>query len=223
MHYNSFPSRLFEAYGIFLRWPEITILGIDIVMLRQSFMNTKCAIFATSLVFAGLVGCDNSAPKVELMAVPAGNVSKFDGTWEVKGRTGTEDGSNEPVCGSETGLGVVTISSGVVKGTIKNSSDFEYTFNGTIKASGKLTGMMLYSGYDAAKIYGNFTEISGKGTWEDALNACPGVWRASRITFAVDPTADSNATQQSATELTQDPVTNKEDTLEPKPEESTKG
>lgn len=175
------------------------------------------------LVLTGLVGCDDSAPKKDQAAAPIGNVTKFDGTWEVKGRTGTEDGSNEPVCGSETGLGVVTISSGVVKGTIKNSSDFEYTFSGTIEASGKLTGMMLYSGYDAAKIFGNFSETSGEGTWEDALNACPGVWRAARTTVAIDPTADSSETQQPQTELAKDPATDNVDVIEPKPEKPTNG
>lgn len=132
------------------------------------------------MLLVGLSGCDNKRPHDEPSAVPVGSVIKFDGTWIVKGRTGTEDGSNEPVCGSETGLGIVTISSGVVKGNIVNSSDFEYTFSGTIDGSGKVTGMMLYSGYDAAKIVGTFTETSGKGTWEDALNACPGVWVATR-------------------------------------------
>ncbi len=192
-------------------------------------MNKSSAIFAISILLAGLSGCDNKPPQDEPSAIAVGNVTKFDGTWEVKGRTGTEDGSNEPVCGSETGLGVVTISSGVVKGTIKNSSDFEYTFNGKIDASGKLTGMMLYSGYDAAKIFGHFTETSGKGTWEDALNACPGVWVAARksaesdspekISVPEKPVEKENPINESGP----DAKTAKTPSLDEKPVEPVKG
>jgi len=169
------------------------------------FMNIQTAIFALSILVVVLIGCDNSASKMEKTDANVGNVTKFDGTWEVIGRTGNEDGTNEPVCGSETAIGIATISGTRVKGDIVNKSGFEYTFDGTIDANGRVTGMMLYSGYDAAKIDGTFYETTGKGTWEDALNACPGVWHATRRSRTSEPAGEVPAETQQTTENKIDP------------------
>lgn len=163
-------------------------------------MNSRTTIFALSILVVGSTGCDNSASKMEIADANIENITKFDGTWEVLGRTGNEDGTNEPVCGSETAIGIATISGTSVKGDIVNKSGFEYTFDGTIDANGKVTGMMLYSGYDAAKIDGTFYETTGKGTWEDALNACPGVWHATRKSTSSEPAAAVPSDTQQTTE-----------------------
>lgn len=136
-----------------------------------------------------LSGCDRGSPdpgESEAQNTPRSAVSgepdRFDGVWEVTGRTGNEDGANEPVCGNETGLGTVTIQASKITGNIANKSGFEYTVEGTIDNSGKIKAMLIYSGYDAAELFGTFSAEtnSAKGNWKDAVNACPGVWTAIR-------------------------------------------
>ncbi len=179
-------------------------------------MNIQIVKFAVFILVIGATGCDNSAPKMEKAAADVGNITKFDGAWEVIGRTGNEDGTNEPVCGAESAIGIATISGASVKGDIVNKSGFEYTFDGTIDANGKVTGMMLYSGYDAAKIDGTFYETTGKGTWEDALNACPGVWHATRKSATSEPTGVVPSDAEHTTENKRDSEVEGTSTLEGK-------
>lgn len=176
-------------------------------------MNIRTAIFTLSILVIGSTGCDNSAPEMEQADANIENITKFDGIWEVLGRTGNEDGTNMPVCGAETAIGIATISGTRVRGDIVNKSGFEYTFDGTIDANGKVTGMMLYSGYDAAKIDGIFYEATGKGTWEDALNACPGVWHATRKSTTSEPASKVPSTTEQTTENKIDPEADRTSTL----------
>ncbi|MGR9105904.1 MAG: hypothetical protein ACU843_03135 [Gammaproteobacteria bacterium] len=110
------------------------------------------------------------------------DLALFNGVWEVTGRTGNEDGTNEPVCGYETGLGTITIEGSKINGQVTNKSGFEYTVEGTIDRSGEIKATLLYQGYDAAELFGTFSAETGlaKGNWKDAVNACPGVWKATR-------------------------------------------
>jgi hypothetical protein len=156
-------------------------------------------IFLTISILAGLVsGCDSSStqqaerePESAPQPVSSGAPDRFDGVWEVIGRTGNEDRSNEPVCGNETGLGNITIEGSKITGNVTNKSGFEYTVEGTIDNSGKIKAMLIYSGYDAAELFGTFSAEtnSAKGNWKDAVNACPGVWQATRT----NPTANAPA------------------------------
>ncbi|MGH8498954.1 MAG: hypothetical protein ACRERV_09140 [Methylococcales bacterium] len=143
-----------------------------------------------------LTGCDSKGPEQaenEAHSTPqsaaSGDPKRFDGVWEVIGRTGNEDNTNEPVCGNETGLGTVTIQASKITGNITNKSGFEYTVEGTIDNSGKIKAMLIYSGYDAAELFGTFSAEtnSAKGNWKDAVNACPGVWKATRTASAAVP------------------------------------
>ncbi len=139
-----------------------------------------------------LAGCDPSGSELSgrghegdgiAQSVAPGELERFNGVWEVTGRTGNEDGTNEPVCGHETGLGTVTIENSKITGKITNKSGFEYKVDGTIDSTGRIKAMLIYSGYDAAELFGTFSAEtnSAKGNWKDAVNACPGIWKASRI------------------------------------------
>ncbi|MCI0653594.1 MAG: hypothetical protein L0Y38_06375 [Methylococcaceae bacterium] len=141
-----------------------------------------------------LTGCDAGGPdqagraqESTPQSVISGQPNRFDGVWEVIGRTGNEDGTNEPVCGHETGLGTITIDGSKITGNVTNKSGFEYTVEGTIDSSGEIEAMLIYSGYDAAELFGTFSAEtnSAKGNWKDAVNACPGVWNATRTASTV--------------------------------------
>lgn len=161
----------------------------------------------TTWIFTWLLtGCDRGAPDQagsEQASPPqsaaSGEPNRFDGVWEVIGRTGNEDGTNEPVCGNETGLGAVTIQASKITGNITNKSGFEYSVEGTIDNSGKIKAMLIYSGYDAAELFGTFSSEtnSAKGNWKDAVNACPGVWQATRTTRPATAPVKSNETRES--------------------------
>lgn len=157
-------------------------------------------------------GCDGGSPDqaaTEQESTPRSVVSgaprQFDGVWEVTGRTGNEDGTNEPVCGHETGLGTVTIKGSKITGNITNKSGFEYSVEGTIDYSGKIKAMLIYSGYDAAELFGTFSaeSNSAKGNWNDAVNACPGVWNATRLIN--NATAKPDKPEENPTKQTGEP------------------
>lgn len=151
-------------------------------------MRTKKLLLTAGVLAALMTGCDSSPERAanERDHIPQSGTAQeprqFDGVWEVVGRTGNEDGSNEPVCGHETGLGSVTIEGSKITGNVTNKSGFEYTVEGTIEPSGNIKAMLIYSGYDAAELFGTFNAEtnSAKGHWKDAVNACPGVWQATR-------------------------------------------
>ena len=169
--------------------------------------------FFQALVLVGLFGgCNLGSPDQakDESDDPAQSASteeptRFDGVWEVIGRTGNEDGSNEPVCGYETGLGNIIIDGAKISGQVTNKSGFEYTVEGKIYNTGEIKAMLLYQGYDAAELFGTFSAEtnSAKGYWKDAVNACPGVWTASRIETkpaTKDPSPDSANNQEPANE-----------------------
>lgn len=153
-------------------------------------MTTKNQLIQ-ALLFAGFVGgCNFGTPDQtknqaddQSQSASAEEPTRFNGVWEVIGRTGNEDGTNEPVCGYETGLGNITIKGAKITGNVTNKSGFEYTVEGTIYNTGEIKAMLLYQGYDAAELFGTFSAETNqaKGYWKDAVNACPGVWTASRI------------------------------------------
>jgi hypothetical protein len=154
-----------------------------VIALISTWLLTGCSETGSNLADGGDQGAAQPAA--------SGDVDRFNGVWEVTGRTGNEEGTNEPVCGHETGLGTVRIENSKITGNIKNKSGFEYTVEGTIESTGRIKAMLIYSGYDAAELFGTFSAEtnSAKGSWKDAVNACPGVWTAIRVDGA--PTAES--------------------------------
>ena len=158
-------------------------------------MKTHTPIVLCSLLGVLLTGCDNSGSSPENVVARDDNFTTYDGTWEVTGRTGNEDGSNEPVCGSETATGFMYVSGAKVTGKALNTSGFDYTFEGTVSSSGKMTGTLLYSGYEAAEVEGQLSDTGAKGTWTDALNACPGAWQATRQISQPEPVEKTSAPQ----------------------------
>jgi hypothetical protein len=168
--------------------------GFPHICTNDNMMIIKKSLLFTVAFFWLLGGCDPGATdRTEsgggTASPPAASVepTRFNGVWEVTGRTGNEDGTNKPVCGFETGLGTVTIEGSRITGNITNKSGFDYTVEGTIDNTGTIKAMLIYSGYDAAELFGTFVAEtnSAKGSWKDAVNACPGVWQAIRITDAV--------------------------------------
>lgn len=148
--------------------------------------STQLALCATIFFVTGCTGePDLADPQKETASQSATAIipTQFDGVWEVFGRTGNEDGTNEPVCGYETAVGMATIDGSRITGDITNKSGFEYTVEGTIDNNGIIKAMLIYSGYDAAELFGTFSAETNtaKGNWEDAVNACPGIWKATRV------------------------------------------
>ncbi|MGH8474275.1 MAG: hypothetical protein ACRER2_00640 [Methylococcales bacterium] len=161
-------------------------------------MKRKIILLPACIFACLLAGCDRGTSdqaendaQNQPRTQPSGDLNRFNGVWEVIGRTGNEDGSNEPVCGHETALGTVTIEAAKITGNITNKSGFEYTVEGSIDNSGKIEAMLIYQGYDAAELFGIFSPEtnSGKGNWKDAVNACPGIWQATRIANAASKAA----------------------------------
>ncbi len=150
-------------------------------------MNSNAFAISLILITLSLAGCDISntdSTKPKLASTEnttSAKTDRFNGTWKVLGRTGNEDGSNEPICGNETAIGTATISGNKITGNVKNKSGFEYTVEGTVDNQGKVDAMLIYSGYDAAELMGTFSDNTAKGSWSDAVNACPGVWTATKI------------------------------------------
>ncbi|MGH8549075.1 MAG: hypothetical protein ACRERU_10855 [Methylococcales bacterium] len=153
-----------------------------------------------------LTGCDSGGPdpaknehESTSQSTVSGEPNRFNGVWEVIGRTGNEDGSNQPVCGHETGLGTITVEGSKIAGNVTNKSGFEYSVEGTIDNSGTIKAMLIYSGYDAAELFGTFSAEtnSAKGNWKDAVNACPGVWQATRTTSTTTAPVKANETPES--------------------------
>ena len=161
-------------------------------------MKTHTLIILYSLLGVLLTGCDNSGSSPENVVARDDSFITYDGTWEVTGRTGKEDGSSEPVCGSETATGFMYVSGAKVTGKALNKSGFDYTFQGTLSSSGKMTGTLLYSGYEAAEVEGQLSDTAAKGTWTDALNACPGVWQATRQISKPKPVVEKTSATQAA-------------------------
>ncbi len=177
-------------------------------MTRTQQRTLAMAIFALYLT-----GCSSSDPDLaeqesdSTKKAASAKPHRFDGLWEVIGKTANENGVSEAVCGNETGKGIITVKDSKITATITNKSGFDYTARGRMDEDGTLHATMIYMGYDAAEATGHFsTETNtGKGTFHDVVNLCPGVWETKRIGMA-EATPQTESVKQSVS--TQQPVGN---------------
>ena len=179
----------------------------------MTMTRTQQQTLATAILALLLSSCSSSNPDLaeqesdRTKKAASAKPHRFDGTWEVIGKTANENGVSEAVCGNETGKGIITVKDSKITANITNKSGFDYTARGWMDEDGALHATMIYMGYDAAEATGHFsTETNtGKGTFQDVVNLCPGVWETKRVNMA-EATPPAESVKQSTN--TQNPVDN---------------
>jgi len=131
-------------------------------------LGLAVVIFTTS-------GCD----KASVNSDRPSNLTKFNGTWEVKGQTQVASPDEVSECGYGIGSGILKISGTTVDGEFTDNSGFSYVLEGTIDESGKMVGAFTYVGYDAATFDGKLSIHKGEGVWKDIYD-CPGSWQVKK-------------------------------------------
>ncbi|MEE2767418.1 MAG: hypothetical protein VX679_07755 [Pseudomonadota bacterium] len=179
----------------------------------MTITRTQQRTLATAIFALLLTGCSSSNPDLaeqepdSTKKAASAKPHRFDGIWEVIGKTANENSVSEAVCGNEAGKGIITVKDSKITANITNKSGFDYTARGWMDEDGTLHATMIYMGYDAAEATGNFsTETNtGKGTFQDVVNLCPGVWETKRIGMA-EATPQTESIKQPVN--TQNPVGN---------------
>lgn len=138
-------------------------------------MKTIMNIFPLLILLILTNGCSD----IDAGLKPASTFKKFDGVWDVSGRTKVASREDAGNCGYGVGSGFLDISGKTVIGEIVDDSGYSYELEGSIDESGKITGAFTYVGYDAAAFDGQLAEIEGGGAWQD-INGCPGNWQVKR-------------------------------------------
>ncbi len=132
-------------------------------------MKTKM-MCVLALLASALSGCN------EINATPSDpGLTRFDGVWDVLGRTATPHPGADDDCGYGTGTGRLTIKGTTVTGELQDNSGYEYVLEGKVDAHGRMSGAFTYEGYDAATFEGSLGDAAGTGSWQD-IYGCPGSW-----------------------------------------------
>jgi len=146
-------------------------------------MKTKMMWFVLPLVASALNGCS------EINATPADPaLTRFDGVWDVLGKTAVSRPGAAEDCGYGTGTGRLTIKASTITGELQDNSGYGYVLEGNIDARGRMTGAFTYEGYDAATFEGTLGDRAGTGSWQD-IYGCPGSWEVHKGEAAADTVA----------------------------------
>lgn len=146
-------------------------------------MKTKTIMWVLPLLTSGLMGCS------EINATPADpGLKRFDGVWDVLGKTATAHPDADQDCGYGTGTGRLTIKGSAITGELQDNSGYGYVLEGEIDARGRMTGAFTYEGYDAASFEGTLGEKAGTGSWQD-IYGCPGSWEVRKAEAVAAPIA----------------------------------
>lgn len=146
-------------------------------------MKTKMMWFVLPLVASALNGCS------EINATPADPaVTRFEGVWDVLGKTAVSRPGAAEDCGYGTGTGRLTIKGSTITGELQDDSGYGYVLEGNIDARGRMTGAFTYEGYDAATFEGTLGDRAGTGSWQD-IYGCPGSWEVHKGEAAADTVA----------------------------------
>ncbi|MGQ0594505.1 MAG: hypothetical protein ACT4QB_18275 [Gammaproteobacteria bacterium] len=143
-------------------------------------MKKKVMMGVLSLLASALGGCS------EINATPADpNLTRFDGVWDVLGKTAVSHPEAAEDCGYGTGTGRLTIKGSTITGELQDDSGYDYVVEGNIDARGRMTGGFTYEGYDAATFEGTLGGRAGMGSWQD-IYGCPGSWEVHKGSWEVD-------------------------------------
>jgi hypothetical protein len=146
-------------------------------------MKTKMMWCVLPLVASALNGCS------EINATPTDPaLTRFDGAWDVLGKTAVSRPGAAEDCGYGTGTGRLTIKGSTITGELQDNSGYGYVLEGNIDARGRMTGAFTYEGYDAATFEGTLGDRAGTGSWRD-IYGCPGSWEVHKGEAAVDTVA----------------------------------
>jgi hypothetical protein len=146
-------------------------------------MKTKMMWFVLPLVASALNGCS------EINATPADPaLTRFEGVWDVLGKTAVSRPGAAEDCGYGTGTGRLTIKGSTITGELQDNSGYGYVLEGNIDARGRMTGAFTYEGYDAATFEGTLGDRAGTGGWQD-IYGCPGSWEVHKGEAAADTVA----------------------------------
>ena len=146
-------------------------------------MKTKMMWFVLPLVASALNGCS------EINATPADPaLTRFEGVWDVLGKTAVSRPGAAEDCGYGTGTGRLTIKGSTITGELQDNSGYGYVLEGNIDARGRMTGAFTYEGYDAATFEGTLGDRAGTGSWQD-IYGCPGSWEVHKGEAAADTVA----------------------------------
>jgi len=146
-------------------------------------MKTKMMWCVLALVSSALNGCS------EINATPADPaLTRFDGVWDVLGKTAVSRPGAAEDCGYGIGTGRLTIKGSTVTGELQDDSGYGYVLEGNIDARGRMSGAFTYEGYDAATFDGTLGDRAGTGSWQD-IYGCPGSWEVHKGEAAADTIA----------------------------------
>ncbi|MGH8563744.1 MAG: hypothetical protein ACREXW_06485 [Gammaproteobacteria bacterium] len=146
-------------------------------------MKTKMMWCVLPLVANALNGCS------EINATPADpGLTRFDGVWDVLGKTAVSHPGAAQDCGYGTGTGRLTINGSTITGELQDNSGYEYVLEGNIDARGRMSGAFTYEGYDAATFEGALGDRAGTGSWQD-IYGCPGSWEVHKGEAVADTVA----------------------------------
>lgn len=161
------------------RAPGLIFLVQPKQQLESKVMKTMNASLLLSLL--GILGSGCSDINANTDAADQGAAqTRFNGSWQVAGRTKTAYPGRVEKCGYGTGTGTLTVEGNRITGDIVDNSGYAYVVEATIDEAGNMSGGMTYQGYDAATFDGLLSDSEGGGVWKD-INSCPGTWEVKRL------------------------------------------
>ncbi len=125
-------------------------------------------------LLSALSGCK------DINANPRPGTGRFDGRWQVEGRSVAKLNDVEGNCKYALANGTIDIEGRSVTGSLMDSNGYAYELEGHVTDRGEISGAFTYEGYDAATYSGRISSADGRGDWQDVYG-CPGTWRIARL------------------------------------------